>query len=106
MYLTMLGNLGADIEKRMTPNGKELYSGSLAYKKSKDDEATWVKLTFSKAFEYLVPYLKKGTKLMVQGRLSPPRVSEKNGKAYLDVWVSYCDLAGDKKESNEEDVDF
>lgn len=100
MYVNVVGNVGREPEKRVTPNGKELYSISLAYSDfgKKEKETVWVRVTLSKAFEKVIPYIKKGSKLFVTGKMGAPHVSAKNGNAYLDVFAYQVELL-DKKET-------
>jgi len=99
MYISVIGRVGHEPEKRMTPNGKELYTVSIAYTDyaKKEKETVWVKVTLSKMFENVIPYIKKGSKIFVNGKMSAPNVSQKTGKAYIDVYASHIELL-DKKE--------
>jgi single-strand DNA-binding protein len=102
MYVNLVGNVGNDPEKRVTPNGRELYSISVAYTdfNGGDKESVWVKVTLSKALEKVIPFIKKGSKIFITGKMGTPRVSAKNGKAYLDVYAYQVELL-DKKENQD-----
>lgn len=74
---TIVGNLGRDPEMRYLPNGNPVTSFSVATSRSytnnqgvKVDETTWFRVSvFGKAAESCNQYLKKGSKVLVEGRL-------------------------------------
>ena len=83
--LILIGNLGRDPEMRFTADGKPVTSFSMATsRKYKDKEETaWFRITvFGVQAEHCNQYLKKGSKVLVEGRLNPdsnggPRVDQK-----------------------------
>ena len=96
MYQTLIliGNLGKDPELRNTPGGQSVATLSLAtnrrYKNAGDEavkETTWFRITvWGKQAETCHAFLHKGSKVLVEGRLTPdpetggPRVWENNGR--------------------------
>ena len=78
MYHTIIfaGNLGRDPEMRYTPEGKAVTSFSVAvsdgfgeYKKT-----IWIRVTtWEKTAESCNSYLKKGSSVLVEGRLMPDK---------------------------------
>jgi single-strand DNA-binding protein len=96
MFHTILivGNLGRDPEMRYTPNGQAVTSFSIAsnrqYTNSNGQtvkETIWFRITtWGKQAETCSQFLKKGSKVLVEGRLTPdpntgsPRVWEKDGR--------------------------
>ena len=72
-------NLGRDPEMRYTPSGQPVCSFSAAANRSynrgdgeKVEETTWVRITtWGKQAETCNQYLKKGSKVLVEGRLVP-----------------------------------
>ncbi|CAK0779075.1 Single-stranded DNA-binding protein [Gammaproteobacteria bacterium] len=97
MYHTLIlaGNLGRDPEMRFLPNGQAVTSFNVASsRKWKDadgtqrEETVWFKVsTWGKLAEICNEHLKKGSKVLVEGRLTPdpdtgaPRVwTNKDGK--------------------------
>ena len=83
MYHTIIivGNLGRDPELRMTPSGAETCQFSVAasrkYTTSTGDsvaETTWFRChTWGKLAENCNQYLKKGARVLIEGKLTPDR---------------------------------
>ncbi len=79
----LIGNLGRDPEMRYTPSGQPVTSFSVASNRSytgadgqKVDETIWFRVTaWGKTAETCNQYLRKGSKVLVEGRLTP----DKNG---------------------------
>jgi single-strand DNA-binding protein len=81
MYHTIIlvGNLGKDPEMRYTPSGQSVTNFSVASNRSytgsdgkKVDETTWFRVTvWGKQAEFAANYLHKGSKVLVEGRLTP-----------------------------------
>ncbi len=75
--LTVVGNLGRDPEMRFTSSGKAVTSFSLAVNRQYSNasgqpvkEVVWIKVTaWDKQAEVCNQYLKKGAKVLVEGRL-------------------------------------
>lgn len=95
--LTIAGNIGRNAEIRTTQNGDKLAGFTVAVDNGKDAngnkrDATWFDCTiFGKRAEALAPYLTKGGKVTVSGRVSA-RAHE--GKAYLQISVQEITLQG------------
>ena len=81
--IIIIGRLGRDPEMRYTPSGQPVTSFSVASNRSytdangqKTDETIWFRVTaWGKQAEICNQYLKKGSKVLVEGRLVP----DKNG---------------------------
>lgn len=81
--IIIIGNLGRDPEMRYTPSGQAVTSFSVASNRSyndqagnKVDETIWFRVTaWGKQAEICSQYLHKGSKVLVEGRLTP----DKNG---------------------------
>ena len=81
--LIFIGNLGRDPEMRYTPNGQPVTSFNVAcsrqYTGSNGQtvkETVWFRVSVSgKQAESCNPYLKKGSKVLVEGRLVPDQAS-------------------------------
>jgi single-strand DNA-binding protein len=79
--LVIVGNLGNDPEMRYTPSGQAVTNFSVATNRrytSSDgnqvDETTWFRVSvWGKQAETTNQYLKKGNKVLVEGRLNPDR---------------------------------
>jgi single-strand DNA-binding protein len=77
--LIIVGNLGRDPELRYTPSGQAVTNFSVAASRKYNgangqlvDETTWFRVTsWGKQAETCNQYLKKGSKVLVEGRLTP-----------------------------------
>jgi single-strand DNA-binding protein len=77
--VTVVGNLGRDPEMRYTPAGQAVTNFSVAasrkYKSSEGelvDETVWFRVSaWGKQAETCNQYLKKGSRVLVEGRLNP-----------------------------------
>lgn len=99
--IVIVGNLGADPALRYTPAGQAVCNFNVAvgrkYKKdgAVQDETTWFKVTvWGNQAEPCNTYLKKGSKVLVEGRMTPdptghPRIWEaKDGTPHTDFEVT------------------
>lgn len=89
--IIIIGNLGRDPEMRYTPDGKAVTSFSVATSRKYRDtnETTWFRVTvWGNQAESCNLYLKKGSKVLVEGRLTPdpdsggPRVYQRKDGTY------------------------
>ncbi len=97
MYQTVIivGHLGRDPEMRYLPNGQAVTSFSIAsgrkYTGSDGqlvDETTWFRISvFGKQAEACNQYLKKGSSVLVEGRLKPDPAT--GGPSNLDTARRY-----------------
>jgi single-strand DNA-binding protein len=79
--LIILGNLGADPEMRVMPDGTYVTSFSMAESRrytgkngEKNEETIWFRVSaFGKLAEICNEFLEKGRKVLVEGRLTPDR---------------------------------
>jgi single-strand DNA-binding protein len=79
--IIIVGNLGKDPEMRYTPSGTPVTSLSVATNRkytSSDGqvvkETTWFRVSvFGKSAETCAQYLKKGSSVLVEGRLTPDK---------------------------------
>ena len=70
--LIIIGNLGRDPEMRYTPDGKPntTFSVATSRKAGDKDETTWFRVSvWGKQAESCSQYLKKGSKVLVEGAL-------------------------------------
>ncbi len=78
----LLGRSGANAELRNTPSGMAVLTISIAVNEKKSDGTYtphWFRVTaFGKTAEILAPRIKKGTEVMVQGRLVSRTWDDKN----------------------------
>ncbi len=101
IHATVIGNLGADAEQRVTPAGKSVCNFRIAAKgRDKNAEATWVRCALWGARgEKVAQYLMKGGRVAVSGTLT---TSEYNGKMSLELDVSELELLGDKPSAQQQ----
>ena len=77
--LILIGNLGKDPEMRYTPTGQAVTNLSLATNRTWNDangqrvqETIWFRVTvWGKSAESTNQYLRKGSKVLIEGRLNP-----------------------------------
>ena len=105
----LIGNAGRDPEMTYTPSGSAVTKFSLAVSRSwkdkatgeKKDETTWFNII---AWEHLAEtcsqYIHKGTKVFVEGRLSPREYTDKNNvqRTSLDVVITQMELLGSRSD--------
>ena len=94
LTLQAIGNLGADPEDKTTERGMRYCRFSLATNKKVKGEkvTTWINCTVfdEKKIEFIMAYVRKGTKLFIEGEPSA-RAYESNGeaRASLDVILGF-----------------
>ena len=104
-----IGRLGKDVESRFMQNGDQVVSFSLAVGwKGKDKEGTeWVNIVaFGKLAEICAKYLKKGSQVYIQGRLTTDKV-ERDGKTsyYTKVVADKLQMLGSKSDGGKQEAD-
>lgn len=102
-YLTVIGNLGADAEARRE-EGREFLSMSIAdtTTKRREDGTTietteWISATYNGSHSELLPYLKKGQKIMAIGECATRLFSSKKDrcmKAGINLYIRELRLLG------------
>lgn len=84
------GNLGRDPEQRFLSSGDGVTNFSVAVtekgSKGKDDTTTWFRcVAFGKVGEIAAQYLKKGSNVLIDGRIRTGKYTDKNG-VERDTW--------------------
>jgi single-strand DNA-binding protein len=91
-WVMVAGNLGSDAEERFTPSGKKVVSFRIASRTRKGgkDETIWWRVTiWGDRFDKMVPYLKKGTGLMVMGELEKPELwTDREGNQQISLNIT------------------
>lgn len=91
-FVQIAGRLGKDPEARFTASGQKVTTFSLAvsHRKGKEESTIWVRVTiWGDRFEKLMPYIKKGSGLIVVGKMSPPSTYvDKEGRTQVSVEVT------------------
>ena len=102
----LIGNLGADPEIKYSPGGTPIANLRLATNESrKNSEGEWEDRTewhrvviFGKQAEFCKDYLRKGSKIFIEGRIQTRSWDDKNGqKHYMTEVVSYNMVMLDQK---------
>lgn len=102
--LTLIGNLGNDVELRYTPAGVPVASFNLAVNKSwtddngKHDKTTWFRITvWRKLAEIAAQYLVKGKQVLIVGEIEEARAytdRDGNSRASLEVTAQTIKFLG------------
>ena len=90
MNHTMIaGHLGADPEVRFTSSGQKVTTLRVAARarRSGKDETIWWRVTiWGDQFERMMPYLKKGSGIMVVGEMQPPEMfADRDGNQRISM---------------------
>lgn len=96
-FLNLAGHLGADPEVRFTSNGKKITTLRLATKirKGNNDETLWWRVSiWGEQFDNMMPYLKKGSPIVVMGELSKPEIyTDRNGQPQISMAVTASNIS-------------
>lgn len=91
-FVEIAGHLGADPEERFTPSGKRVVSLRVATKvrQGGKDETIWWRVTiWGDRFDKMLPYLKKGSAVIVIGEMMKPEVYvDKEGKSQVSLTIT------------------
>ncbi|WP_068466558.1 single-stranded DNA-binding protein [Candidatus Protochlamydia phocaeensis] len=86
------GHLGKDPETRFTPSGQKVTTFNIAtnHRKGKEDVTIWVRVTvWGDRFDKIISYLKKGSAVVVMGKLNPPSsYTDKEGRTQISLEVT------------------
>ena len=109
--IIMMGRLVRDPEISSSPTGTTFARYSIAvdrkFKKEGEPDADFFNCTsIGKQAEFVEKYLKKGTKIVISGRLQNNNYTNKDGQKVYDVRiiVEEIDFAESKSESNNSSV--
>jgi single-strand DNA-binding protein len=87
--IQIAGHLGADPEVRFTSNGQKVTTVRVATnsRKAGKDETIWWRVTiWGDRFDKMMPYLKKGSAIIVIGELSKPEIyTDKEGRPQVSL---------------------
>lgn len=95
--ITLIGNLGGDVEMKYTPSGAPVANFNLAVNKSwtgqdgkRNEKSTWFRITvWREQAEICANYIKKGSKVMVIGEVEEARPwTDKDGNARATIEVT------------------
>ncbi|NGX60167.1 MAG: Single-stranded DNA-binding protein [Chlamydiae bacterium] len=95
--ITIAGHLGADPEVRFTSSGQKVTTIRVAArvrKGSKGDDTIWWRVTiWGEQFDKMIPYLKKGSPIIVFGELSKPEIfTNRDGQSQVSMNITAHNL--------------
>lgn len=86
------GHLGTDPETRVTPTGQKVTTLRVAtnIRRSGKDETIWYRVTiWGDKYDKMLPYLKKGSAVMIVGRLDKPEIyNDREGRPQVSLNVT------------------
>jgi single-strand DNA-binding protein len=97
----LVGNLGADPEIRQSPNGNVVATLSIATTERMKDQQTgdwqdhteWHRVAvFGRTAETARDYLRKGSKVLIEGSLRTRKYQDKNGQDRYDYHIAVQDM--------------
>ena len=101
LNITAHGNLGRDPELKLTPNGNQVCSFSLAVSTGRD-ETTWINCqVWGKRAQTAQEYLRKGSKITVAGRGKLRTYETKDGTQGKSLEMDVNDFTLPLRESNQ-----
>lgn len=98
-YLTIAGHLGADAEVRFTSTGKKVTTLRVAthVRRPNADDTVWWRVTiWGEQYDKMVPYLKKGSGVVVCGEMQKPEIfndRESKPQVSLNITASYIQFS-------------
>ncbi|HSX38351.1 MAG TPA: single-stranded DNA-binding protein [Chlamydiales bacterium] len=91
-FIHIAGHLGADPEVRFTSNGKKVTTLRVACRtrKGKNDDTIWWRVTiWGEQYDKMIPYLKKGSAIMVGGEFHKPEIfTDREGKSQVSLEIT------------------
>ena len=95
--LTIMGHLGADPEVRFTPSGQKVTTLRVAanQRRGGKEETFWWRVTiWGEQFDKMMPYLKKGSAIIVGGEMLKPEIyNNKEGQPQISLNIVAYHLA-------------
>ena len=87
--IEVAGHLGANPEERFTPSGQKVITlrlAATARKSGKEETVWWKAVIWGDRFDRMMPYLKKGSALIVIGEMSKPEIyNDREGKPQVSM---------------------
>lgn len=98
-FTHIAGHLGADPEVRFTSNGKKVTTLRVAARtrKGQTEDTIWWRVTiWGEQYDKMIPYLKKGSSIIVAGELHKPEIfNDREGKPQvsMEITASYIQFS-------------
>ena len=91
-FIHIAGHLGADPETRFTSSGKKVTTLRVATRtrKGQNDDTIWWRVTiWGEQFDKMIPYLKKGSPIIVFGEVHKPEIfNDREGKPQISMEIT------------------
>lgn len=91
-FINIAGHLGADPEVRYTSSGKKVTTLRVACRTRKggqDDTIWWRATIWGEQFDKMIPYLKKGSPVIVFGEVQKPEIfNDREGKPQISMEIT------------------
>lgn len=88
-FAHLAGHLGTDPETRVTPSGQKVTTLRVAVniRRGGKDETVWWRVSmWGDRWDKMIPYLKKGSAVMVMGRMDKPEIyTDKEGRPQVSL---------------------
>ncbi len=95
-FLHIAGHLGSDPEVRFTSSGKKVtvFRVAVNTRKGGKDLTLWWRVTiWGDQFEKMIPYLKKGSPVIVHGEMQKPEIfNDREGKPQISLEITATHL--------------
>ncbi len=95
-YLHIAGHLGSDPEVRFTSSGKKVtvFRVAVNSRKGGKEVTLWWRVTiWGDLFEKMMPYLKKGSPVIVHGEMQKPEIfNDREGKPQISLEITATHL--------------
>ncbi len=93
---TIAGHLGADPEARFTSSGQKVTTLRVAARARRGgkDETIWWRVTiWGEQFDKMIPYLKKGSPIIVVGEMNKPEIfTDRDGKPQVSMSLTASNI--------------
>lgn len=87
--IEIAGFLGADPEERFTNTGKKVVSFRVGVRVGKEETIWWKVTIWNDRFDRMIPYLKKGSAVIVLGEMSKPEIyTGKDGQSQISLNIN------------------
>ena len=92
IVVQIAGRLGKDAESRFTPSGQKVTTLTVAtnVRKAGKEETVWWRVTiWGDRFDKMLPYLKKGSAIIVVGEMGKPDIwTDREGKPQVSLEIT------------------
>lgn len=86
--IIITGNIGRNTEVIRRKDGQEVLTFSVAVNENKEEAPTWYDVFVNGNYDKMAPYLVKGTRVLVRGRLRAGMWTSQQGKTGISLQVS------------------